>query len=239
MSTPNVNIVENNNNCPCPPGSIITSKTASDFVCKKNCANCKVDANMKYRKEFAKKICRTNHYKNGIQRLGQYPWMVYNLQWGNYPDHLKCFCQTCDGNVHQCCNCNCACNKLSKDIKKKIHQKIGYFKVYNPYQDYSYNTVDGWPPQMATPTRDAHHGHGVNNYIQLVRDLNKKVIGFNKTFSEGQLYLYKGRLYSQHVKVPVYDPVCNKTVMVQVPCARGSVKYVPKSGLNINAFDSV
>ena len=58
---------------------------------------------------------------------------------------------------------------------------MGYFKVYNPYQDYTYNTVDGWPPQMATPTRDAHHGHGINDYIQLVRDLNNKVIGFNKT----------------------------------------------------------
>jgi hypothetical protein len=238
MSIPNVNVVENNNNCSCPPGSIITSKTPSDFCCKKNCSNCNVKENMKCRIAMAKKICRPQNYKNGIQRLGQYPWMVHNLQWGNFPDHLKCFCQTCDKSVKSCCNCNCACNKLSKKIKQKMKNNIGYFKVYNRYQDYTYNTVDGWPPTMATSTTDTQHGHGMSDYVHLVHDLKKKVTGYQKILSNGQLYQYKGQLYSEHVKVPVYDSICNKTVMVKVPCARGAIKHVPRSGLNVNAFDS-
>tara|TARA_B100000963_G_scaffold307138_1_gene282060 strand:+ start:2186 stop:2872 length:687 start_codon:yes stop_codon:yes gene_type:complete len=226
MSIPNVNIVENNNenlcNCKNP---IITTKTASQLCCKSNCSNCIGNNNLECRINKAKKICRIDNYKNAIQRIGQYPWMAQNLQWGNYPDYLKCFCQTCDKKVHDCCNCNCACNKLSKNIRKKINQKIGYFKVYNPYQDYTYNTVDGWPPLGAKPTGDSQHGHGVNTYIHLVRDLkSKKVIGYNKIYTNKILYKYRGQIYSEHVKIPVYDKKCNKYVMVQIPCVRGAVR---------------
>ena len=46
-----------------------------------------------------------------------------------------------------------------------MHKGIGYYKVYNKYQDYTYNTVDNWPPTMASPTGDGRHGrdhgHGI------------------------------------------------------------------------------
>ena len=246
-TVPNVNIVENNP-IPIQPDKLYTTKTPNYFCCKKNCYNCNVPENVECKKRFAKKICRTHNYINGIQKLGQYPWMVYNLQWGNYPEYLKCYCATCGlnkknktiipiGNVKQCCNCNPACNKLSKKIREKMHKGIGYFKVYNKYQDYTYNTVDGWPPQMASPTGDSKHGHGNLKYIELIRDLNKKVIAFNKINDAAPLYLYKGRLYSQYARVPVKR--CNKTSMIQVPCAPGSKKYIPKNilGNSSKAFE--
>ena len=83
-TVPNVNIVENNP-IPIQPDKLYTTKTPNYFCCKKNCYNCNVPENVECKKRFAKKICRTHNYINGIQKLGQYPWMVYNLQWGNYP----------------------------------------------------------------------------------------------------------------------------------------------------------
>ena len=243
---PNVNAVEINE-LTFPDDAIFTSKTASDFCCKKNCANANVPEVLKCRKAIAKKICRKDNYYNSIQNLGQYPWMVYNLQWGNYPDYLKCFCETCGknknklkNNVKDCCNCNTACNKLSKKIRNKMRNNIGYFKVYNPYQDYKCSTVDGWPPQIASPTGDHKTGHGTKTYVELVNELKtRKITGYNKQIENPQMYVYEGRLYSQYAKVPVFIKKKNKTYKVQVPCAPGARKYVPKNilGNSRNAFD--
>ena len=209
MSAPNLALVENNPII-IPPNKINTSKTACDYCCKKNCSNSKLPAVELCKKNIAKKLCRIDTYRNGIQKLGQFAWGTYNIQTGvRYPRIVNC---------------------------KKVGKCKTYFKVNNPYQDNTYNTVDGWPPMMASPTGDDRHGAGTASYIEIVRDLQKKAIAYKYIEQNQQLYFYKNKLYNKNAIVEVFNPECNKTYKIQVPCAPGAKKYIPNSRLNNNAF---
>ena len=151
MSAPNLALVENNPII-IPPNKINTSKTACDYCCKKNCSNSKIPAVELCKKNIAKKLCRIDTYRNGIQKLGQFAWGTYNIQTGvRYPRIVNC---------------------------KKVGKCKSYFKVSNPYQDNTYNTVDGWPPMMAYQLVMIDM-EGNSLYIEIVRDLQKKQLHIN------------------------------------------------------------
>ena len=107
----------------------------------------------------------------------------------------------------------------------------------NRYGDNTYNTVDGWPPIMASPSGDHHSGSGIATYVELVRNIQKRAIAFKYYERNNQLYIYGGKIYHKSAKVKVYNQKCKKMEMVKVPCAPGAKLYIPNSGLNVNAFD--
>ena len=188
-----------------------TSKTPCDFCCKKNCSNSNLGAVKLCKKAIAKRICRKDLYENGPTKLGNYAWTFYNLDTGiKHPP-----------------TCNC----------KKVGKCKTYYKAMNRYGDNTYNTTDGWPATMASPTGDHHSGSGISTYIEIVRNIQKRAIAFKYYERNNQLYIYGGKVYHKSAKVEVYNKKCKKMELVQVPCAPGARLYIPKSGLNVKAFD--
>ena len=143
-----------------------SSKNATYFCCKKNCSNSHMSENKKCIKRLRNKLIINNtNYPGGIVKIrkmgvngyGKYIWEIQNIDYGYWPQSAICACSTsCKKSKKcvkkkSCCNCNKNCSKISNNIRKNCRP---FMKVYNRYGDINYNTVDGWPPTAATPTRD-------------------------------------------------------------------------------------
>ena len=196
---------------------INSSKSPSYFCCNTNCTNCNYEVNKKCVKQFSKKICRKDNYKNGYERLGQHAFNVYNIQYGYYPAELKCFCflcgKDCNMKTYQNCNCSSKCAKVSNAIRKQLSKNRSYIKVLNPYQDINYSTNDGWPPTVASPT-----GAQNNTYQQNINDIISRL--------ERRLYKYNGKIYGYRQRLD-YTYMCNgdkKTRKMMVACIPGAIR---------------
>ena len=65
-----------------------------DYCGSRNCSNNNLPAVRLCKKNIAKKLCRIDTYKNGIQNLGQFAWGTYNIQTGvRYPRIVNSSCE--------------------------------------------------------------------------------------------------------------------------------------------------
>ena len=195
-----------------------TSHTSQYFCCNRNCTNCRFkngsnSINKQCMNRLSKKICHPDNYKNGYHRLGQKAWNTYNIQYGHFPEHLKCFCRTagknCKMKTFKSCDCSHQCVKLSAIIRKKLSENKSYMKVMNPYGDINYNTVDGWPPIMATPSGDHYKNLNIDNALQ---------------HYDSRLHKYMGKIYGyrdfvEHTFMCGGKKITRKTRVCCIPSA--------------------
>ena len=200
----------------------MNSYSPFQYCCNSGCTNCDFGVNRKCVKQFSKKKpCIVDNYKNGFHNLGQKTFNAQNIEFGYFPEHLKCFCRQrgkdCKMLIKKNCNCSKECVKLSLMIQKELSKNRSYMKVYNPYQDITYNTVDGWPPLPAQPT--GHLNGSRSNTLQ--DNMNEAIARLDR-----RLYRYMGRIYGYREFVD-YSFMCKgvkKTVKRRVCCIPSAVR---------------
>ena len=202
-----------------------SSHPPSYFCCNSGCTNCRFSTNRKCVKQFSNaKKCTVDFHKNGFDVLGKNTFNTYNIEYGYFPDYLKCFCRTrgkkCKMKTYKQCNCSNECVKISLIIKNKLSKHRSYMKVYNPYGDITYNSVDGWPPTAASSTG---HLSGTlritpqNTKLDILRDLQEQVVAR----SEKRFYKFNGKIYGHRERVNY--PISSKCKR-QVSCIPTAVR---------------
>ena len=196
------------------------------FCCNSGCTNCGFGVNKKCVKQFSKKKpCRVDNYKNGFSTLGKKAFNAYNIEYGYFPEHLKCFCRqrgpSCKIHIKKSCNCSNECVKLSLIIQKELSKNKSYMKVLNRYQDITYNTVDGWPPTAAEPTGHLS-GSRSNTLAENMEEATAKL--------DRRFYRYNGGTYG-HREFVDYAIMCGtppnttkKIIKRRVSCIPSAVR---------------
>jgi hypothetical protein len=194
----------------------------TQYCCNSGCTNCGFGVNKKCVKQFSdKQPCKPDYHINGFNKLGKKAFNAYNIDYGYFPEHLKCLCRTrgkdCKMKTAKSCNCSKECVKVSLMIQKELSENRSYMKVYNRYQDITYNTVDGWPPTTATVMGNSNVGR-VNTLAENQQEVIARL--------ERRLYRYKGRTYGHREYIDV-TIVCDgepKIVKKRVSCIPGAVR---------------
>jgi len=196
--------------------------TPTQYCCNSGCTNCGVGINKKCVKQFSDKLpCKPDYHANGFTRLGKKAFNAYNIEYGYFPDYLKCFCRTrgkdCKMKTYNSCNCSKECVSVSLRIQSELSKNRSYMKVYNRFQDITYNTVDGWPPTTAQPT-----GHRNGHKTNTLADNNREV----RESMEHRLYRYKGVVYGYREFVEITVVCDGKQIKVKrrVSCLPGAIK---------------
>ena len=195
-----------------------SSHKPTDFCCNTSCSNCRFSLNKECVANFSKKKkCNVDFYKNSFQVLGKDAFNTYNINYGYFPEDIKCLCRSrghkCRMKTYKQCNCSMPCIKLSALIRKKLSQNKSYMKVNNRYGDITYNSVDGWPPTMAQPTGYLNGTLYLNpnsTKLERLRNMEQQVIAR----AEKRYYRYNGKIYGYREKV-AYPPN-SKTCKIEV-----------------------
>jgi len=194
----------------------------TQFCCNSGCTNCGFGVNKKCVKQFSENLpCKPDYHKNGWDKMGKKAFNAANIEYGYFPEYLKCFCRTrgkdCKMKTYKSCNCSKECVKVSLMIQKELSKNKSYMKVYNKYQDITYNTVDGWPPTSASSTGTSNSARA-NTLEQNRQEVIDRL--------DRRFYKYKGRTYGHREYVDV-TIICDgepKIVKKRISCIPGAVR---------------